>query len=101
MQAGSNVTEWFAGLSLRNWRAEMRPEGVMVLYFDREGASANSISQSVLIELDTIIERLNFEPPKGLVIASGKDKGFVAGADIKEFASFDAKGTVGDAIARG
>lgn len=101
MAAASSTTEWFAGLTLRNWRPELRADGVLVLYFDRAGASVNTLAQEVLVELDGILERLEFEAPKGLVIASGKGKGFVAGADIKEFAEFDKLGTTADAIARG
>src|SRR5690606_18659473 len=35
------------------------------------------------------------------VLRSGKARGFVAGADIREFAEFDARGTIGDSIRRG
>jgi 3-hydroxyacyl-CoA dehydrogenase/enoyl-CoA hydratase/3-hydroxybutyryl-CoA epimerase len=39
----------------------------------------------VLDELRQILDYLEKAPPAGLVIASGKDSGFVAGADIEEF----------------
>jgi 3-hydroxyacyl-CoA dehydrogenase/enoyl-CoA hydratase/3-hydroxybutyryl-CoA epimerase len=84
-----------------NWQAESRDDGVVVLSFDKAGTGVNTFSQDVLIELDGILERLRLEPPKGLVIRSAKASGFIAGADIKEFQTFDARGTVGDAIARG
>ncbi|ALN81615.1 enoyl-CoA hydratase/isomerase family protein [Lysobacter antibioticus] len=79
----------------------MREDGVLVLSFDREGSPVNTFAQEVLIELDGLLERLALDPPKGLVLRSAKSSGFVAGADIKEFQSFDEKGTVGDAIRRG
>jgi 3-hydroxyacyl-CoA dehydrogenase / enoyl-CoA hydratase / 3-hydroxybutyryl-CoA epimerase len=91
----------FDGLQLRHWRVDTRPDGAMVLSFDRDGKSVNSISQDVLIELDTMLERIALEPPKALIVRSAKEKGFVAGADIEEFERFDAKGTTGDAIRRG
>ena len=72
-----------------------------MLSFDRAGAPVNTFAQDVLIELDALLERLALDPPKGLVIRSAKASGFIAGADIKEFQAFDAKGTVGDAIRRG
>ncbi len=89
------------GLRFQHWQTELRPDGVLVLSFDKAGTPVNTFSQDVLIELDTLLERLALDPPKGLVLRSAKSTGFIAGADIKEFASFDAKGTVGDAIRRG
>lgn len=91
----------FDGLRARHWHTELREDGVLVLSFDREGAPVNTFAQEVLIELDGLLERLALDPPKGLVLRSAKASGFIAGADIKEFQTFDEKGTVGDAIRRG
>ncbi|MEH6420443.1 3-hydroxyacyl-CoA dehydrogenase NAD-binding domain-containing protein [Pseudomonas sp. CGJS7] len=91
----------FDGLRARHWHTELREDGVLVLSFDREGSPVNTFAQEVLIELDSLLERLALDPPKGLVLRSAKASGFIAGADIKEFQSFDEKGTVGDAIRRG
>lgn len=95
------MTASFDGLRFSHWRTETRPEGVVVLFLDRQDASVNAFSQDVLIELGEVIERLAIDPPKGVVIASGKDNGFIAGADLKEFQEFDRRGTVSDAIRRG
>lgn len=89
------------GLRLQHWKLEQRDDGVVVLSFDRAGTSMNTFAQEVLIELDGVLERLALDPPKGMVIRSAKTSGFIAGADIKEFAEFDAKGNVNDAIRRG
>jgi 3-hydroxyacyl-CoA dehydrogenase/enoyl-CoA hydratase/3-hydroxybutyryl-CoA epimerase len=89
------------GLHLRHWKTELRPDGVLVLSFDREGESVNTFGQDVLIELNDLLERIVLEPPKAMVLRSAKDKGFIAGADIREFQTFDAKGTIGDSIRRG
>jgi 3-hydroxyacyl-CoA dehydrogenase / enoyl-CoA hydratase / 3-hydroxybutyryl-CoA epimerase len=91
----------FDGLRLRHWKTELRPDGVLVLSFDREGESVNTFGQGVLIELNSLLERIALEPPKALVLRSAKEKGFIAGADIREFQEFDAKGTIGDSIRRG
>ncbi|ATE72625.1 3-hydroxyacyl-CoA dehydrogenase NAD-binding domain-containing protein [Lysobacter capsici] len=91
----------FAGLRARHWHTQLREDGVLVLSFDREGSPVNTFAQDVLIELDGLLERLALDPPKGLVLRSAKSSGFIAGADIKEFQTFDEKGTVGDAIRRG
>lgn len=89
------------GLRFQHWQTELRPDGVLLLSFDKAGTPVNTFSQDVLIELDTLIERLALDPPKGVVLRSAKSSGFIAGADIKEFQAFDEKGTVGDAIRRG
>ncbi|HET9048678.1 MAG TPA: 3-hydroxyacyl-CoA dehydrogenase NAD-binding domain-containing protein [Chiayiivirga sp.] len=91
----------FDGLRFRHWRSELHPEAVLVLTLDRADAPVNALNQSVLEELDTILERIEIEKPKAVVIQSGKSAGFIAGADLKEFQDYDVKGTVMDAIRRG
>lgn len=91
----------FDGLRLRHWRPELRADGSLVLRFDRADAPVNAFSQEALVELAQALERIALEPPKALVVASGKASGFIAGADLKEFQEFDRKGTVNDAIRRG
>ena len=40
-----------------------------------------------MAELDSVLDALERDPPKGLVIRSGKSSGFIAGADVDEFAA--------------
>ncbi|GAA5010574.1 3-hydroxyacyl-CoA dehydrogenase [Pseudoluteimonas lycopersici] len=89
------------GLRFQHWQAELRPDGALVLSLDRADASVNALSQDVLFELGEIVERLGIDPPRAVVFRSAKANGFIAGADIREFQQFDAKGTVNDAIFRG
>ena len=89
------------GLRFQHWKAEAGNDGIIVLGLDRAGESVNSLAQEVLLELDAILERLALDPPKGLVIHSLKSSGFIAGADIRQFQEFDAKGTTNDALRRG
>ncbi len=91
----------FDGLRVQHWQTALREDGVLVLSFDRAGTPVNTFAQEVLIELDGLLERIAMDPPKGLVIRSAKASGFIAGADIKEFQTFDEKGVVADAIRRG
>ena len=91
----------FDGLRFRHWQPEARADGILVLTLERADAPVNALSQEVLEELDNIIERLEIDTPKAVVIRSGKAAGFIAGADLKEFQEFDARGTVMDAIRRG
>jgi 3-hydroxyacyl-CoA dehydrogenase/enoyl-CoA hydratase/3-hydroxybutyryl-CoA epimerase len=91
----------FDGLRFQHWQTQIRPDGVVVLTLDRADNSVNALSQAVLDELGQAIERVAIAKPTALVIQSGKAAGFVPGADIHEFQTFDANGTTADAIARG
>lgn len=101
MAPASTSLPGFDGLRSRHWLTQMRDDGVLVLSLDRAGESVNALSQDVLIELDTLVERIAIDPPKGVVFSSAKNSGFIAGADIKEFQGFDEKGTVAGALQRG
>lgn len=91
----------FDGLKLAHWKTATRGNDIVLVQFDRADASVNAFSQASLVELDALVERLKIDPPKGVVFASGKSNGFIAGADIGEFQKFDALGTVETAIRRG
>ena len=91
----------FDGLRFEHWQVETSDDGIVLVTIDRAGAAVNALSQDMLIELEALVERLAIDPPPGVVFRSGKASGFVAGADIREFAEFDARGTVKDALFRG
>ncbi|MGA9333624.1 MAG: 3-hydroxyacyl-CoA dehydrogenase NAD-binding domain-containing protein [Rudaea sp.] len=91
----------FEGLRFAHWKAEAGDDGILILTLDRADASVNALNRAVLDELAQIVERLSFEPPKGIVIRSGKANGFVAGADIHEFEEYEKQGTVLDSIQYG
>jgi 3-hydroxyacyl-CoA dehydrogenase/enoyl-CoA hydratase/3-hydroxybutyryl-CoA epimerase len=84
----------FEGLRFKHWKTNVGDDGIVVLTFDREGSSANALSREVLDELDTIVERLAIENPRGVVIHSAKPSGFAVGADIREFVEYAQTGTV-------
>jgi 3-hydroxyacyl-CoA dehydrogenase/enoyl-CoA hydratase/3-hydroxybutyryl-CoA epimerase len=90
----------FEGLRFQHWQSTRDGEDIVVLTLDRGGSSVNALSRAVLDELSEIVERLSFEPPRGVVIRSGKN-GFAVGADIKEFEDFGRAGTVQDALENG
>ncbi|MDX1380275.1 MAG: enoyl-CoA hydratase-related protein, partial [Xanthomonadales bacterium] len=69
----------------RHWRLESDLDGVCWLTIDRAGESSNSLSREVLTELEQIVSRLEKEPPRGLVLQSGKEGTFIVGADVREF----------------
>ncbi|MBI3150369.1 MAG: enoyl-CoA hydratase/isomerase family protein [Betaproteobacteria bacterium] len=69
----------------RHWRLERDAEGLAWLTLDRADAATNSLSRAVLEDLGQVMDELLATPPKALVIQSGKENGFIAGADIDEF----------------
>ncbi|MCW5578691.1 MAG: enoyl-CoA hydratase/isomerase family protein, partial [Dokdonella sp.] len=90
----------FEGLRFQHWQTSQDSDGILVLTLDRAGSTVNAMSRAVLDELAEIVERLSFEPPRGIILRSAK-AGFVVGADIKEFEGFEKSGTVQDALENG
>ena len=72
-----------------NWRPETDGDGILWLCLDKAEGSANVLSEEVLREFEQIIAGIEAEPPRGLVIWSGKANGFVMGADINEFTTIE------------
>jgi 3-hydroxyacyl-CoA dehydrogenase/enoyl-CoA hydratase/3-hydroxybutyryl-CoA epimerase len=68
-----------------NWRMRNDEDGIAWLLFDKEDASANTLSEDVLTELNAVLDKLERDRPRGLVIRSAKANGFIAGADITQF----------------
>ncbi len=72
-------------MTLKHWTSETGDDGIVWLCIDKADGGANVLSGEVLRELHQLIEPLAKQPPKGIVIHSGKSNGFVMGADINEF----------------
>jgi len=70
---------------MRHWRLNRDADGFARLTFDKADATTNTLSRDALAELNEALDLLDRDPPKGLVIDSGKANGFIAGADIEEF----------------
>ncbi len=70
---------------MRHWTITREADGLARLTFDKAEATANTLSAEVLTELNQALDELDRAPPQGLVIASGKANGFIAGADVDEF----------------
>jgi 3-hydroxyacyl-CoA dehydrogenase/enoyl-CoA hydratase/3-hydroxybutyryl-CoA epimerase len=69
------------------WKIERDTDGIAWLTLDKPGTSANVLSRDVLTELNEVLEQLERERPRAVIVRSGKSSGFIAGADIKEFTS--------------
>jgi 3-hydroxyacyl-CoA dehydrogenase/enoyl-CoA hydratase/3-hydroxybutyryl-CoA epimerase len=79
-------------IALRDWRYSVDRQGIAWAVFDREGESQNSLGRRPLEELASIVERVQAgaasKTVRGFVIMSGKEKGFIVGADVREFEQF-------------
>ena len=69
----------------KNWHLETDEDEIVWLHFDKADSSTNVFSSDVLEELFLILDHLAELNPKGLIILSDKESGFIAGADIEEF----------------
>lgn len=72
----------------KNWRLETDKDNTLWLYFDKPNSSVNTIDRDVMMELSTIIDSLANSTYQGVIIASAKKTGFIAGADIAQFTKF-------------
>jgi 3-hydroxyacyl-CoA dehydrogenase / enoyl-CoA hydratase / 3-hydroxybutyryl-CoA epimerase len=75
--------------TFEHWRQRIDEQGICWLTFDKASSSANTLSQAVLDELAAIVDGLSAGSLRGVVFESGKSNGFIAGADVKEFAHVD------------
>lgn len=73
----------------KHWRLETDSDQVLWLYFDKHNAAVNTLDREVMQELNDVIDSLiNKTEYKGIIIASAKKNGYIAGADISQFNKF-------------
>ena len=84
-----------------HWRLESDDDNIAWLHFDKADSSANTLGREVVDELGGILDELEAERPKGLVILSDKPAGFIAGADIQEFTKIENMEQAREVIRRG
>ena len=88
--------------ALRDWRFSIDMQGIAWAVFDREGESQNSLGRRPLEELAEIVQKVEEGARsgaiRGLVIYSGKERGFIVGADIREFADLKSEMDVIDKL---
>ncbi len=88
--------------NLKDWRFSVDQWGIGWAEFDREGESQNSFGRRPFEELAQIVAKVEEGARSreiiGLVIASGKERGFIVGADIREFADLSTEMDVIDRL---
>ncbi len=83
---------------LKDWRFSVDQWGIAWAEFDREGESQNALGRRPLEELAEIITEVERgardKTIGGLVLISAKERGFIVGADIREFADLKTESDV-------
>jgi 3-hydroxyacyl-CoA dehydrogenase/enoyl-CoA hydratase/3-hydroxybutyryl-CoA epimerase len=73
----------------KHWRFHRDIENLGWLTIDTPGAPVNTLSREAIMELEALVTRFEelaqTRELEGIVLLSGKDSGFIAGADISEF----------------
>ncbi|MBI5610676.1 MAG: enoyl-CoA hydratase/isomerase family protein, partial [Deltaproteobacteria bacterium] len=74
------------GITLTSMRLQAPDaDGIAILWIDCPGKKVNTLSLSLLPQFEAVFADLQKNSAiKGLVIASGKDTGFIAGADLDD-----------------
>jgi len=88
--------------NLQDWRFTVDFEGIAWAVMDRKDESMNSLGRRATEELGKIVKAVEASSAsgqvKGLVIMSAKDRSFIAGADIREFESFNTEEKIKDVV---
>ena len=84
-----------------NWKVNEDNDGIVWLHLDKENSSTNTLTATVLQELADLLNDYSQSSPRGLVILSDKENGFIAGADVKEFTKLHTEAEAREAIERG
>ena len=86
---------------LKDWTFSVDFEGIAWAVIDRQGESMNALGRRPTEELEkivTVVEGAQAGEVKGLVLMSGKESSFIAGADINEFSGFDTEDKIKDVV---
>jgi 3-hydroxyacyl-CoA dehydrogenase/enoyl-CoA hydratase/3-hydroxybutyryl-CoA epimerase len=66
-----------------------RREDVLIIWIDVPGAPVNTLTPGMVGEFEAVFGEIESDKEiKGVVIASAKPAGFIAGADVEQFAKF-------------
>ncbi|MCX7121239.1 MAG: 3-hydroxyacyl-CoA dehydrogenase NAD-binding domain-containing protein [Gammaproteobacteria bacterium] len=84
--------------SYNNFKLQTDSSNILWLSIDRADASVNSLSREVFDELNTVLDDILRQNPAGVIVVSGKSKGFIAGADISQFTHLKTKKEAFDLI---
>lgn len=88
----------------RNWRFQRDVENLGWLTIDTPGAPVNTLSREAIMELEQLVDRFEELAQTGelagVILLSGKDSGFIAGADVSEFDAMSDLSVLPEALRR-
>lgn len=85
----------------QHWKLE-RQENIVWLFFDKKSSPVNTIDKNVLDEFKILLNIIEKdESIQGLVITSGKNTGFIVGADIQTISFLSNEKEIFDFIQQG
>jgi len=84
-----------------HWTFELDSDELAWLRFDKIDAGTNVLSAEVMADLNERLSEIEAASPKAVIVYSGKRKGFIAGADIKEFTGLDSPEQAFDLVRKG
>lgn len=85
----------------QHWRLQRDENSIYWLTLDRADERVNTINAAVFSEFNAVLDVLEAEPASGLVICSGKQTGFIVGADITQFSELHTAEQAETLIAQG
>ena len=85
---------------METMRTTIDADGIMTVWLDQPGKPVNTVTPQVLADLNEVVTLIERDKPRGVIFASAKAKGFVAGADLFEIRKMD-KPTVEKFLADG
>lgn len=96
-----NTAETTGALTLNHFVLTLDKQDIAWLCMDSADSTVNRLSSDVMRELSMILDHFSARHPAGLVIYSGKQSGFIAGADIDEFSGVNNADSGMALVARG
>lgn len=90
-----------SALTLNHFSLSLDKQGIAWLCMDVADSTVNRLSSDAMHELSLIIDHFSVQHPVGLVLYSGKESGFIAGADIDEFSGVSSAESGMALVARG
>ncbi len=72
-----------------NVRTERDSDNVITLWLDAAGKSVNTLNRAMWADLSAALDQIEKEKPAGVIVASAKNRTFIAGADLFEMRDMD------------
>ncbi len=72
-------------IQYHHWQRVDDDDGIVWLSLDKANTTTNVLSYEVLDEFERLLKQFQTEKPRGLIIQSKKENGFIAGADVNAF----------------